>query len=174
MTEQLPQYALSVRQPWAWAIIHAGKDVENRDWRRPNPGLKFRGRVCIHASRGITQTEYLMARKAIEDLPVLTADVPEARDLVRGAIIGTVDVVGIVRKSDRDGGPWGNSPWFFGPMGLALADPRPCEPVLAQGQLGFFTWANGPNVTAPDMPRWMAPKPEIEAPVQKGLFGDYG
>lgn len=28
--ENLPDLALSVRQPWAWAIIHAGKDVENR------------------------------------------------------------------------------------------------------------------------------------------------
>ena len=25
--------ALSIRQPWAWAILHAGKDIENRDWR---------------------------------------------------------------------------------------------------------------------------------------------
>ena len=23
---------LSIRQPWAWAIIHAGKDIENRCW----------------------------------------------------------------------------------------------------------------------------------------------
>ena len=22
--------AVSIRQPWAWAVIHAGKDVENR------------------------------------------------------------------------------------------------------------------------------------------------
>jgi len=25
--------ALMVRQPWAWAIIYSGKDVENRRWR---------------------------------------------------------------------------------------------------------------------------------------------
>ncbi len=25
-----PMLALSIRQPWAWAVIHAGKDVENR------------------------------------------------------------------------------------------------------------------------------------------------
>ncbi|WP_409188395.1 hypothetical protein [Bradyrhizobium sp. RDM4] len=28
--DALPEFALSVRQPWAWAIIHGGKDVENR------------------------------------------------------------------------------------------------------------------------------------------------
>ena len=167
MREDLPQYALSVRQPWAWAIIHAGKDVENRDWRRPNPGLNFRGRVCIHASRGITQNEYLLARKGIEDLPVLTADVPEARELVRGAIIGTVDVVGIVRKGEFD------SPWFFGPMGLVLQDPRPCEPIFAQGQLGFFEWRGGVLDRGPDVPRWMNPPGYVHGlPVQKGLFGE--
>lgn len=26
--------ALSIRQPWAWLIINAGKDIENRDWKR--------------------------------------------------------------------------------------------------------------------------------------------
>ena len=36
--------ALSIRQPWAWAILHAGKDIENRSWR-----TAFRGEVLIHA-----------------------------------------------------------------------------------------------------------------------------
>ena len=38
--------ALSVRQPWAWAIIHAGKDVENRTW-----GTRYHGPLLIHASK---------------------------------------------------------------------------------------------------------------------------
>ena len=24
--------ALSLRQPWAWAVVHAGKSIENRRW----------------------------------------------------------------------------------------------------------------------------------------------
>ena len=32
--------ALSIRQPWAWAIINAGKDIENRQWP-----TKFRGSI---------------------------------------------------------------------------------------------------------------------------------
>lgn len=24
--------AISIRQPWAWLILNAGKDIENRDW----------------------------------------------------------------------------------------------------------------------------------------------
>src|ERR1017187_9047245 len=36
---------LSIRQPWAHAILHLGKDVENRSWSTP-----YRGSILIHAS----------------------------------------------------------------------------------------------------------------------------
>jgi len=39
--------AISVRQPWAYAILHLGKRVENRDWR----GCSYRGPVLIHAAK---------------------------------------------------------------------------------------------------------------------------
>lgn len=45
--------ALSIRQPWAWAILHTGKSVENRDWY-----TEYRGRVLLHASKGCTRAEY--------------------------------------------------------------------------------------------------------------------
>lgn len=46
MAEHLPPKALSIRQPWADAIIWHDKDVENRNWP-----TKFRGPFCIHASK---------------------------------------------------------------------------------------------------------------------------
>ncbi|MHC4404130.1 MAG: ASCH domain-containing protein [Planctomycetota bacterium] len=41
--------ALTICQPWAWAIIHGPKPVENRGW-----ATKYRGPLAIHAgqSRG--------------------------------------------------------------------------------------------------------------------------
>ena len=45
--------ALSIRQPWAWMILYAGKDIENREWP-----TRFRGRVLIHASKGMTHDEW--------------------------------------------------------------------------------------------------------------------
>lgn len=39
--------ALTVLQPWAWCIAHAGKTVENRTWA---PG-SYRGPLAIHAGR---------------------------------------------------------------------------------------------------------------------------
>jgi hypothetical protein len=44
--------ALSIRQPWAWLILNAGKDIENRDWL-----TRFRGPFLIHASKGMTRAE---------------------------------------------------------------------------------------------------------------------
>lgn len=45
--------ALSIRQPWAWAIVNAGKRVENRTWE-----TRYRGPILIHAAKGVTKREY--------------------------------------------------------------------------------------------------------------------
>jgi len=46
--------ALSVRQPWAHAILHLGKRVENRDWR----GCNYRGPVLLHASKTLVLRKF--------------------------------------------------------------------------------------------------------------------
>lgn len=128
----LPSLALSVRQPWAWAIIHGGKDIENRTWRRPNPGLEYRGDVAIHAAQGMTRNEFESAELT---MALNGADCPRPDELKRGGIIGIARIVDVVRKSD--------SPWFFGPVGFVLTDPRPVEFIRASGNLGFFDWRKG-------------------------------
>lgn len=37
--------ALTLKQPWAWAVVHAGKRVENRSWKPPSQTRWF----AIHA-----------------------------------------------------------------------------------------------------------------------------
>jgi hypothetical protein len=37
--------ALTIKQPWVHAILHEGKDIENRSWQRD-----FRGWLALHAS----------------------------------------------------------------------------------------------------------------------------
>lgn len=125
----LPRMALSVRQPWAWAIMHAGKDIENRTARAVTLGRMTTGRVAIHAAKGMTRDEYEAARTFILRV---AGDCPRPDDLTRGAVIGTVTVTRIERRH--------SSPWFFGPRGLVLADPAPIEPIPAAGQLGYFEW----------------------------------
>lgn len=121
--------ALSIRQPWAWAILHAGKDIENRDWQPTNPGLRFRGPVALHASAGLTNTEYWEAVDAIEGINI-AAVVPPPVDLDRGGIVGTARIVDIVS--------FHQSEWFFGRYGLVLADIRPTIFQPFKGALGFF------------------------------------
>lgn len=131
----LPVFALSIRQPWAWAIIHAGKPIENRSWAHNNPAHKDAKRLighrfAIHAAMGMTQDEYDHASGFITEVTGCGALPPH--ELVRGAIIGHVELVDIVRKSI--------SPWFVGSIGLVMANPVPIEPIRATGQLGFFEW----------------------------------
>jgi hypothetical protein len=132
MRVDLPDLALSVRQPWAWAIIHAGKDIENRSWQAVNHGLKWRGRIAVHAAKGMTRDEYNDGGDFMLSLGIKC---PPAVDLLRGGIIGSVEVIDVVSRSD--------SPWFFGPRGLVLRDPMPCEFIPCYGTLGYFEWRKG-------------------------------
>jgi hypothetical protein len=154
MSFALPEHALSIRQPWAWAVIHAGKDIENRDWSQFNPGLKFRGSVAIHASAGMTQDEYFDAwgdirhiRIGIDAVPEKLAEPPQASQLQFGGIIGVADVVDAVTASD--------SPWFVGPVGLVLANPRPVPFLRCRGALGFFKWKHEPAFEPVKLAKWM-------------------
>lgn len=147
---EVPSLALSIRQPWAFAVAAGWKDIENRDWRDPNPGLKFRGPVAIHASAGMTQDEYQGAKSIIAGCGFRC---PDPHELVRGAIIGTAEIVDIVKHSD--------SPWFFGRLGLVIANARLLTaPIPCSGALGFFRWQAGGEPAKPA--KWMLPAPAME------------
>jgi hypothetical protein len=116
--------ALSIRQPWAWLILNAGKDIENRDWP-----TQFRGRFLIHASKGMTRDEY---EDGLDTLFIINKSVvlPPFEILERGGIIGSVELLDCVQKC--------GSKWFFGKYGFVLgcAKPLPFRPY--KGMLGFF------------------------------------
>ncbi|MDB5582786.1 MAG: hypothetical protein JWR80_7962 [Bradyrhizobium sp.] len=158
----LPQLALSVRQPWAWAIIHAGKDIENRSWKRQyaltRAALDFRGPVCIHASKGMTQDEYA---DALETFQMAGAPPIAAAELLRGGIIGTVEIVNVVTESF--------SPWFCGPKGLVLRNPNPVDFIPVRGELGYFKWRRDENATPVPPAKWMLPR-KVTIPRQEPLF----
>ena len=120
--------ALSIRQPWAWMILHAGKDIENRDWQ-----TKMRGRVLIHASKGMTRDEWEGAWKfalGSGASPKAVAAGLTRDNIQRGGIIGSVEIADCVADSD--------SRWFVGRYGFVLRDPRPMPFVPYRGALGFF------------------------------------
>lgn len=145
-TGKIPKLALSVRQPWAWAIIHAGKDVENRSWQAVNHGLRQRGRIAIHASKGMSREEYEDAADFMEKLRVKC---PPPADLLRGGIIGSVEVVDVVCTS--------SSPWFFGPRGIVLRDPEVWTFIPSVGALGYFEWRQADSSVVSPPAKWMLP-----------------
>lgn len=118
--------ALSVRQPWAWLIIHGGKDIENRTWYTGR-----RGRVAIHASKSMRPAEYEAAVDTIIALQAPCCSLPHIEDLQLGGIVGSVEIVDCVRES---GSPW-HAP---GQWGFVLRDPQPQPYQPWKGQLGFF------------------------------------
>lgn len=116
--------ALSIRNPWAWLVIHGGKDVENRTW-----STKYRGPLLIHASATMTSSDRDACFLFLQSLPFQVV-VPEPWTVEMGGIIGQVDIVDCVRESQ--------SPWFCGPYGFVFANPRPLPFRPIRGALGFF------------------------------------
>ena len=117
--------ALSIRQPWAWLILHAGKDIENRRW-----STRVRGRILIHAAKGMTRTEYDAAQDPLWKSRGAVIVLPPFESLPRGGIVGTIELVDCVSASD--------SLWFEGPFGFVLRRPEPLEFRPHRGELGFF------------------------------------
>ncbi|WP_415919273.1 hypothetical protein [Tateyamaria sp. SN6-1] len=138
----LPRLALSVRQPSAWAIIAGHKPIENRTMGSIRAGRMGLGRICIHAATGLKEDEFRYLHWRLDKHGVRC---PHPADLPRGAIIGTVEVTGIITESDSE--------WFGGKAGLTLAAPEPCAPIPAPGALGYFEWSPGGQLAKPM--KWM-------------------
>lgn len=114
--------ALSIREPWASAIVYGPKRVENRGWRDDSIVGE---RIAIHAE--------------IDDAG------PEARHLCRqrghdpdeveerpGCIIGTARVAAIVTRREGD-------VWFRGPVGYVLEQvEHVAEPIPMPRQRRFW------------------------------------
>lgn len=111
--------ALSVRQPWVWAIFYAGKDIENRGWL-----TGYRGDLLIHAAKTYDSTghDFLVERFGLK--------IPTMDKLPSGGLVGIVNLVDCVTESA--------SPWFFGPFGFVFTNPQRITFVPCRGSLGLF------------------------------------
>lgn len=116
-----PLYAITIWQPWAWAIVEGYKDLENRTWLPPK--RRCGQPVAIHAGARPD------SRDAWEAVASIVGSCPD--DLPRGAIVGVATITHAVTDSD--------SPWFSGHYGWVLADARPlARPVRCKGAQGFW------------------------------------
>lgn len=146
----LPRLALSVRQPWAWAIVYAEKDCENRGpmmlRHLPKP---IERRIAIHAAKGMTRDEYESGSDFMSGLGI---SCPPPHELRRGGIIGAVDVIRVTKPSQPP-----QSRWYFGPRALMLANAVPCDFIPCVGALGYFAWEPAAASIVPQPAKWMLP-----------------
>lgn len=153
----IAEKALSLRQPYAWALFH-GKPVENRNWR-----TSFRGRIFIHASLKFDMEGFnwivsnagrlgiTLPEPCLRDMASGTKLTPAAY-FHRGAIIGDIELTDCVDHY--------NSPWFFGKFGLVMKDPFEYPmPIPCKGTIF-------PKFFVPDIPRWIC----MELPSERKDF----
>lgn len=133
-----PMRVLTVRQPWAWAIIHGGKNVENR---ARNIAGTYRGAIAIHVAGRYAEDG--LDRAALSDACDAWCETngcaqhPWFSGI--GKIIGVVDLVG-VHEATPDGRCCGNNTGWGHPDGwhLELSRPRPLDrPIPYTGALGL-------------------------------------
>jgi hypothetical protein len=127
--------ALTVRQPWAWAIAMGHKPIENRDWTTP-----YRGPLAIHAASrwddagadALREVVRIMRQLGLTYPRNLAADEPHSG---LGKVIAVVDLLGICPGGQCDCGPWAQP----ASRHWRLADPhRLATPVPARGHLGLW------------------------------------
>lgn len=156
--------ALSVRQPWAHAIVRLGKRVVTRDWW----SCAYRGPVLLHAANTLVLRDFdddLIKIRGIlgrirgklgginpappEELAVWSTarNVPRWRPapgLPFGGIVGRARIVDVVLCGEIERGsvPRGWSaacaPWYTGGFALVLGDVEPLPFIPLSGRFGFF------------------------------------
>jgi hypothetical protein len=142
-----PVPAISIRQPWAAAVVWLGKDVENRSrWL-----FKHRGPVLIHASSADydandVKTMIEIARDDGVPASVLKAFSPTkhtAEAYAQGAIVAVARLADVFGKEDDmpENHPAAGSPWASddAEYWLYLTDVEPCVPHSFKGQVGLFS-----------------------------------
>lgn len=131
---------LTVRNPWAWAIIHGRKNIENR---ARNIAGTYRGPVAVHV--GLEYDDAWSSQPMLDAMQRLSAGDERPWREHFGQIIGVVDLVGVHTADDikqtRDLlGLWPTcSPWAERRgVHLELANPRPLpSPVTYRGALSL-------------------------------------
>lgn len=167
MPEKRTDAVLSVQQPYAWALVHGWKPVENRSRR-----LRYVGHLLIHAGKRELRAD---VSDVLFDIAVQTGEtVRDLRALYEhekylGGIVGSVEMVGCVNAPEKaaklmarhnwdrckDGSLRWNTPagrgdrvqflirsasrWWVGPFGFVMVDGRPFDhPIKLRGRLGLW------------------------------------
>jgi hypothetical protein len=151
IVEALPEYALSLKQPWAALVVLGLKTIEIRSW----PTAR-RGRILIHAAR--VPDGRAEARRH---------GTPELQALVQrqGGIIGSVELTDCVRYDDLatfmadKASHYNEESWFVPPRlyGFKFSEPRILPFQKYPGWFRFFK-IKAPGETMPNAETLVAEK----------------
>jgi hypothetical protein len=139
--------ALTLHQPWAWAIAHADKTVENRPTAPPRVVLG--DDFAVHAGLAFDLAAWAAFREG--RFGELARRVPDVEKLVHGAIVAVARLDAFVRGHEQlralgyDLDLYRR--WFSGPVGNILSYRRPlASPLPCRGMQGW--WPLPPDVEA--------------------------
>lgn len=131
--------AISLHPEWAWAILWAGKDVENRSW-----ATGYRGPLLIHASSHKSSAEELESkREVIAELSGRSLDsIPT--EFTRSAILGMVELLDCVSDAPSAWASDDSIHW-------QLRNPRRLQTPIAgvHGKLKVWRWVAVGSGTVP-------------------------
>ncbi len=135
--------ALTLKHPWAYAIAHCGKRIENRSWKPRFSSLSKGDWFCIHGGRKPTGAAIIDMMAEVEGIAEFLTPEGEQPDwhpilgldldiLAPEGIVAVCKYDGFVTKSD--------DPWFGGPIGWLLTDVWALpEPVPCRGAQGLWS-----------------------------------
>lgn len=128
--------ALSLRQPWLWAILELGKDVENRRWN-----TKYRGPIWLHAAKGCTKDEYAQAMEWMDGRAVnwRAPFWPDFAGLERGGICAIAEIFDVIPPIhlDRGGRGRGRAWHMLEQYGFLLRNVKRLPFIPCGGALGL-------------------------------------
>lgn len=143
--------ALSIRQPWLWAILDIEEDnCPKRVENRKGTAFHYRGPVLLHASAGGTRREFEEAITAICQAKTdhghgfNKLDMPAPATVPRGCFLGIARIVDVTLHPPAFvRGALTSGYRIAGQLGLKLADVRKLPRVDAPGSLGLYNVRHG-------------------------------
>jgi hypothetical protein len=135
--------ALTVKQPWTWAIAHGQKTIENRTWN-----TTYRGPLAIHAGLAWDKDgarDQRVIRAVIKygqpnGYLMPSCVLPDVDRFALGAIVAVVDLVDVCEAQEWPSVPCECGPWAAtGQRHWKLANVRVLpETVSCKGRLGLW------------------------------------
>jgi hypothetical protein len=140
--------AISIQNPWTWALLEGHTPIDNKPWQTGH-----RGTIAIHCSNGLSRDSIAAFREKADRVGVRF---PEPSDLPRpGAIVALANLLDVqelaLARVDGKGElrkrgsmpqslfPQAVQPWVRGRYIWMFGDITRIDPIPAVGKLGLYS-----------------------------------